>query len=89
MALITRDAYMFSLDFERELVVIKVFSKAVHTIVAIQAGHPVGKSMGCCKGRIHLTMTVGTGFGIKFGDVSAVAILAGERFTRLRELVTV
>jgi hypothetical protein len=89
MALITRDSNMFSFDPERELVVIKVFTEAIHSIVAIQAGRSVGKSMSRREGHIHLTVAVGTSSRVEFGNVSSVAILAGERFTRRCELMTV
>lgn len=87
MALITRDSNMFSFDPERELVVIKVFTEAIHSIVAIQAGRSIGKRMGCHKGSIPLAMAGGTDPGVKFGDVISVAILAGKRFTRRCNLV--
>ncbi len=45
--------------------------------------------MGGREGNIHLTMTGVAGFGIESGDIVSVAILAGERFTRRREPVTV
>ncbi len=80
---------MLSCDLESKLIVVETFSKAVHTVMAIQAGRSVGKHMGRHEGCVHLTMTAGTHRGIELGDVVSVAVLAGERFTRLRELVTV
>ncbi len=65
----------------------KAIHHAVVTVMAVQTRSAVCKDMGGCKGTVALSMAGFAGLDIERGDVSAVTILALERYILCLELV--
>ena len=88
MTPVTCKICMATLKCKRILIMVEFFPKAIHTIVTIQAGCSIDQGMACHESYILLAVTAITSAGIKFADIVRVAVLAGKRFARRRELVT-
>ena len=70
-------------------IVPEIFPKAIHAVVAVETGVAVGEGMRQGKGRVNLTVTSLAGVRSESGDVAVMAVVAGERFSPSRFLVTV
>ena len=70
-------------------IVPEIFTEAIHTVVAIETGAAVGEGMRQGKGRVNLTVAGLARVRSERGDVAVMAIVAGERFSPSRFLVTV
>lgn len=78
---------MSALGLEGEACVAETFTKAIHAVVAIEAGHPVGNGMGLGEDRIYLTVAAVAGVDRKGGNVALMAVVAGEGLIQSRLLV--
>jgi hypothetical protein len=65
--------------------VIEFFSKAIHTIMAIETGRTERQSMGSHGSQIHLTVTGIAGVRSERCDIAVVTIITGEWQMCLRQ----
>ena len=82
---VTRDATrlrVFAIQSKRKNIVCKVFSKAVHSVVAGEAVRAVINGVRLCERRINLLVTGLTVLWIKCRDALRVTIGAHKRLTR-------
>ena len=68
---------------------IKTLAITIHSIVAIQAVGAEGDEVSLGEGNIHLTVASLAGVRGEGRNVPLMTIIAGERFVRSRQLVTV
>lgn len=74
---------------EGEHAVIESFIEAIHSVMAIETGGTERKRMRGHERLIHLTVAGVASLQIERGDVATMAVIAGERFTRSRLLVSI
>jgi hypothetical protein len=89
MAQHTGKTDMFPSDFERKAIVIEVVIKAIHPIVTIEAGGSKGQCVSRHESQVHLAVTTIAGVECKRCDITMMTVIAGERFARSRQLVSV
>jgi hypothetical protein len=69
---------MLTLELESKLVMVKSVTVSIHSVVASPAILAKGLNMGLHESCVYLTMAGETGLLIKMGEISAMAVRAGE-----------
>ena len=72
---------MLALELEGQLVMVKSMTIRVHPVVTGPAILAEGLVMGLDEGRVDLAMAGNTGLLIEMGEISAMAVRAGESRT--------
>jgi len=72
---------VLALELEGQLVMVKSMTIRVHPVVAGPAILAEGLDMGLDEGRVDLAMAGNTGLLIEMGEISAMAVRAGESRT--------
>jgi len=80
---------MFAAQLKFETSVIEIIPVTIHSVVARKAVRAKGKEMGLGEGNADLTVAGLAGVWGEGRDVALMTIIAGERYIRSRELVTV
>ena len=81
MAASAQDRSVLALELEGQLVMVKSMTIRVHPVVAGPAILAEGLDMGLDEGRVDLAMAGNTGLLIEMGEISAMAVRAGESRT--------